>query len=100
REHAAYLPVPNTTLFRSARAANRYRGEIEPMDPVAGHIPGALNRPSTLNVQADGRFKPAAELRHDFNELLQGQPADRIVHQCGSDRKRTRLNSSHVKISY
>ncbi|PLC55147.1 sulfurtransferase [Pollutimonas nitritireducens] len=67
-----------------ARAANRYRGEVEPMDPVAGHIPGALNRPSTLNVREDGRFKSAAELRHDFDELLQGRPADHIVHQCGS----------------
>ncbi|PLC51187.1 sulfurtransferase [Pollutimonas subterranea] len=79
----ANIDEPSFTVL-DARAANRYRGEIEPMDPVAGHIPGALNRPSTLNVQADGRFKPAAELRHDFNELLQGQPADRIVHQCGS----------------
>src|SRR5690606_29787240 len=58
-----------------ARAANRYRGEVEPMDPVAGHIPGALNRPSSLNVQDDGRFKPAAQLRDEFERLLPGVPA-------------------------
>ncbi|HUG57015.1 MAG TPA: rhodanese-like domain-containing protein, partial [Candidimonas sp.] len=67
-----------------ARAANRYRGEIEPMDPVAGHIPGALNRPSLLNVQEDGRFKPVAQLRSEFETLLQGVSAQNVVHQCGS----------------
>lgn len=67
-----------------ARAANRYRGEVEPMDPVAGHIPGALNRPSSLNVQEDGRFKPADQLRSEFDSLLQGVPAQSVVHQCGS----------------
>lgn len=67
-----------------ARAANRFRGEVEPMDPVAGHIPGALNRPSGLNNQPDGRFKPAAELRAEFSALLQGKPAQKVVHQCGS----------------
>lgn len=67
-----------------ARAANRYRGEVEPMDPVAGHIPGALNRPSSLNVQDDGRFKPAAQLRDEFERLLPGVPAQNVVHQCGS----------------
>ena len=46
-----------------ARAAPRYRGEVEPLDPVAGHIPGALNRPFTENIAADGRFKPAQLLR-------------------------------------
>lgn len=66
-----------------ARAENRYRGEVEPMDPVAGHIPGALNRPHTLNL-AQGRFKPADQLRVEFNQLLGGKvPAD-VVHQCGS----------------
>lgn len=67
-----------------ARAANRYRGEVEPMDPVAGHIPGALNRPNSLNVQDDGKFKPAAQLRDEFERLLPGVPAQNVVHQCGS----------------
>jgi thiosulfate/3-mercaptopyruvate sulfurtransferase len=67
-----------------ARAAARYRGETEPIDPVAGHIPGALNRPFASNLTADGRFKPAEVLRAEFCALLgQRAPAD-IVHQCGS----------------
>ncbi len=79
----ANIDKPLFTVL-DARAANRYRGEVEPMDPVAGHIPGALNRPNTLNLQEDGRFKSAAELRRDFDGLLQGRPARNIVHQCGS----------------
>lgn len=67
-----------------ARAANRYRGEVEPMDPVAGHIPGALNRPNGQNLQADGRFKDAAQLRQEFTALLDGRDPAAIVHQCGS----------------
>ncbi|QQB34810.1 sulfurtransferase [Achromobacter deleyi] len=67
-----------------ARAANRYRGEVEPMDPVAGHIPGALNRPNGQNLQADGRFKDAAQLREEFTTLLDGRDPAAIVHQCGS----------------
>jgi len=67
-----------------ARAAARYRGDIEPLDPVAGHIPGALNRPFTDNFQPDGRFKPAATLRAEFEALLQGRDTASVVHQCGS----------------
>lgn len=67
-----------------ARDRARFRGEAEPIDPVAGHIPGALNRPNALNVQADGYFKPAAQLRQEFDDLLQGRPPRDIVHQCGS----------------
>jgi thiosulfate/3-mercaptopyruvate sulfurtransferase len=67
-----------------ARAPDRFRGENETLDPVGGHIPGARNRFFQLNLQADGRFKPAAELREAFTALLQGQPLDTVVHQCGS----------------
>jgi thiosulfate/3-mercaptopyruvate sulfurtransferase len=67
-----------------ARAPARYRGEVEPLDPVAGHIPGALNRPFTSNIGADGRFKPAAELRMEFEALLGGRDPATVVHQCGS----------------
>lgn len=67
-----------------ARAANRYRGEVEPMDPVAGHIPGALNRPNGQNLQADGHFKDAGQLREEFTALLAGRDPKTIVHQCGS----------------
>ena len=79
----ANLDEPAFTVV-DARAANRYRGEVEPMDPVAGHIPGALNRPNSLNVESDGRFKPPAVLRAEFEALLGGVPAADVVHQCGS----------------
>lgn len=67
-----------------ARAGARFRGEVEPLDPVAGHIPGALNRPYTENLGPDGRFKPAAQLRAEFEQLLQGRDPATVVHQCGS----------------
>ena len=66
-----------------ARSPDRYRGENETLDPVGGHIPGALNRFFQLNLQ-DGRFKPAAQLRAEFDALLAGRPAHEAVHQCGS----------------
>ena len=67
-----------------ARATPRFRGEVEPLDPVAGHIPGALNRPFTQNMGADGRFKPAAQLRAEFQALLAGRDPATVVHHCGS----------------
>ena len=67
-----------------ARAGERFRGEVEPLDPAAGHIPGALNRFFKDNLGADGRFKPAAQLRADFEALLGTHAAARTVHQCGS----------------
>ncbi|MCY7316738.1 MAG: sulfurtransferase [Rubrivivax sp.] len=66
-----------------ARAPERFRGEVEPLDPVAGHIPGAVNRFFKDNLGADGRFKPAATLRAEFEALGAVQPAA-VVHQCGS----------------
>jgi len=66
-----------------ARMAERFRGDVEPLDPVGGHIPGAHNRFFKDNLQSDGRFKPAATLREEFAAL--GLPqASRVVHQCGS----------------
>ena len=67
-----------------ARAGERFRGEVEPLDKQAGHIPGALNRFFKDNLQADGRFKPAAALRADFEALLPPFAAAEVVHQCGS----------------
>jgi len=67
-----------------ARAPERFRGEVEPLDAVAGHIPGALNRLFRNNLAADGRFKPRAQLAAEFRALLgRSQPAE-AVHQCGS----------------
>lgn len=67
-----------------ARAAARYRGDEEPIDPVAGHVPGAMNRPYGDNLGPDGRFQPAAVLREAFLHLLGPRsPADLVV-MCGS----------------
>ena len=67
-----------------ARARERFRGDVEPLDPVAGHIPGALNRPYAENLDAEGRFKAAGMLAAEFGALLGGRtPAD-VVHYCGS----------------
>ncbi|OGB20444.1 MAG: 3-mercaptopyruvate sulfurtransferase [Burkholderiales bacterium RIFCSPLOWO2_02_FULL_57_36] len=65
-----------------ARAPDRYRGENETLDPVGGHIPGAKNRFFRDNLLADGCFKPASQLRAEF-ELVTGNPAKTIM-QCGS----------------
>ncbi|RIK94802.1 MAG: sulfurtransferase [Burkholderiales bacterium] len=67
-----------------ARTPERWRGEVEPLDPVAGRIPGSVNRPYTENLQPDGRFKPAETLRAEFLALLDGREASALVHQCGS----------------
>jgi thiosulfate/3-mercaptopyruvate sulfurtransferase len=67
-----------------ARAAERFRGEVEPLDKAAGHIPGASNRFFKDNLGADGRFKPAAQLRAEFGALLALHAAEATVHQCGS----------------
>ncbi|MDO9403884.1 MAG: sulfurtransferase [Polaromonas sp.] len=80
---AAQLGQPGQTLI-DARGAPRFRGEVEPIDPVAGHIPGALNRPFPQNMGADGKFKSPAELRAEFNTLLAGRDPASVVHHCGS----------------
>ena len=67
-----------------ARAADRFRGENETIDPIAGHIPGSLNRPWNLNLREDGRFKPAPFLRAEFEALLDGRHASDVINSCGS----------------
>ncbi|MFA5704016.1 MAG: sulfurtransferase [Advenella sp.] len=67
-----------------ARAENRFRGENETIDPVAGHIPGAVNWPFSRNLDSDGFFRPVQELKSDFAELLGKQTPEKIIHQCGS----------------
>ncbi len=71
-------------LVLDARAAERYRGDVEPIDPVAGHIPGARNRPYTANMTEDGTFKPAVQLRSEYQALLGPTLPSAVVHQCGS----------------
>lgn len=67
-----------------ARSPDRFRGENETMDPVGGHIPGAVNRCFKDNLLADGRFKPAAALRAEWLDFLAGAAPDEVIHQCGS----------------
>ena len=73
-----------TLAIVDARAGERFRGEVEPLDKAAGHIPGASNRFFKDNLAADGRFKPAEQLRAEFGALLGTRAAAQVVHQCGS----------------
>lgn len=66
------------------RSAERWRGEVEPLDPVAGRIPGALNLPWAENLGPDGRLRPRSELRGMYERLLSGTPPERLVVHCGS----------------
>ncbi|MER1967010.1 sulfurtransferase [Castellaniella sp. GW247-6E4] len=79
----ANLDEPRFTVL-DARAPDRYSGEAETIDPVGGHIPGALNRPFQDNLDFDGRFKSAARLRAEFEALLGDRLDHGVVHQCGS----------------
>lgn len=100
---AAEKLVPRTSLLRTieaeslfdalgtdryriidARSPERFRGEVEPLDAKAGHIPGARNRPFRMNLNADGLFKSADELRREFETIIDGAEGKQVVHQCGS----------------
>jgi len=67
-----------------ARTPERYRGEQEPIDPVAGHIPYALNRAFQLNLDSNGLFLSAEQLREQFNRLIGPTAPEQVVHYCGS----------------
>lgn len=73
-----------THTIIDARAPARFRGEMEPLDAVAGHIPGALNRPFTENINAQGFFKSPTELKAEFDALLGTRDASMVIHHCGS----------------
>ena len=77
-----------------ARAAERFRGEVEPIDPVAGHVSGAINRPFALNLR-EGRFKPADELRTELLDLLADRPAQDAVLMCGSG-----VTAAHLLLAF
>jgi thiosulfate/3-mercaptopyruvate sulfurtransferase len=87
RADAAYVEAHlgrGDTLLVDARAPQRWRGEVEPIDPEAGRIPGAMNRFCTVNLAPDGRFKSAEALRAEFGTLLGGASPAQVVHYCGS----------------
>jgi thiosulfate/3-mercaptopyruvate sulfurtransferase len=83
QELQARIGRPAMTLI-DARAPARFRGEVEPIDPIAGHIPGAQCAAFTDNLGPDGRFLPADQLKRRFDEALQGRPVDELVAYCGS----------------
>lgn len=82
-EVLARLHDASMTLI-DARAAERYRGEVEPIDPVGGHIPGARNRFFKDNLNADATLRSPGELRAAFSELMDKNSPEQVVHQCGS----------------
>lgn len=80
---ASNLGRPTQTIV-DARATPRFLGQVEPIDPVAGHIPGALSRPFADNLQATGVFKTAGQLKSEFDTVLAGRDPATVVHHCGS----------------
>jgi thiosulfate/3-mercaptopyruvate sulfurtransferase len=78
------LALARDGVLLDARAAERYRGEVEPVDPVAGHIPGAVSAPTAGNVSPDGTFRPAAELAARFAALGIAPSAPAVGAYCGS----------------
>lgn len=79
----AAMDDPSVRIL-DVRAPERYRGEVEPIDPVAGHVPGARNHPFTTSLDAGNRFRPAAELRAALEASLDGVPPQRAIVMCGS----------------
>lgn len=72
------------SLVVDARASERFQGRSEPLDPIAGHIPGALNRPCSENLEADGRFKSPELLATEWRALIGDRDASTLISQCGS----------------
>jgi thiosulfate/3-mercaptopyruvate sulfurtransferase len=76
--------VANSPLLVDSRDAPRYRGEIEPIDPVAGHIPGAINRCWKENLTESGFFLDPDQLKQQFTQIYRERPAEEVVFYCGS----------------
>lgn len=81
---AQVLALPAENVVVDARGAARYRGEMEPIDPVAGHIPGAINVPTESHLTPEGYFLPPAKLQARFEAALGGRWPSAVVHSCGS----------------
>jgi thiosulfate/3-mercaptopyruvate sulfurtransferase len=81
-DEAAALPASGGVLL-DARAGERYRGEVEPIDPRAGHVPGAVSAPTAENLAPDGSFRPVAELRERF-AAMGAVPGQAVGVYCGS----------------
>jgi len=71
-------------LVMDARAEERFNGEVEMLDPVAGHVPGAINLPFEDNLHVSGRFSSAQELRELYEGLMESTPPDHVIQMCGS----------------
>ena len=82
-DHSRVLDKPGQRLL-DARATPRFRGEVEPLDRVAGHIPGAFNRPFPDNLDGNGHFKSPQQLRAEFTAVLGDTAPGDVVHMCGS----------------
>lgn len=76
--------IVEAPLLVDGRAPERYRGDVEPIDPVAGHIPGAINRPYGENWQSNGMWRSQEELLAGFIDLLENTPSEKAVFYCGS----------------
>lgn len=81
---AAGLLATGERALIDARSADRFAGQNETIDPVAGHVPGASNHPFAHNLDAQGRFLPAHALRSKWLETLRGQPPATAIAMCGS----------------
>lgn len=82
-EVAARLAAGSATVL-DARAVERFRGDVEPIDPVAGHIPGAISAPYTANIASDGRMASVTDLAARFDALAPGRQAEDLILYCGS----------------
>ncbi len=83
-DEADRIRLDSSYRLVDARAPERYSGAVEPIDPIAGHIPGAINIPYTKNLTEDGVFRSADELRDFYSKELMGVSSDRVVFYCGS----------------